>query len=242
MNYDNNEDIIVKFVEDIRGDSIIDRAKNVMTLALKLYDIEFEANRYPMGLYYPIKVIALLYHMTIIDESDELEDESIIKYEKYYLQKQLEEFIYRVLPVESCILYLDIIERISYESEVKMREELGGQTDWLQILGDFGIFIRDIVSDADKIVFINHEKLVEQNREKHKFSNGEEKELFKCVDKIINEKIAHIVKYIRTKSGRKLGIQKRSDLYIAHEDWRKKLYPQKKFEPLTKLKIDLLTL
>ena len=208
MNNDNkeeDEDVIIKFVKSIYDDDEFIKAKNIMALSLELYDIEFHANRYPLGLYYHIKIVALLYYITE-NANDDIYN-AIIKYIK------------KTLPYESCVFYLNIVDRISYESKM-----LDKQTDFLGVLTESGIFIRDIVSDADKIIWINHEKLIGLAKVKYKLSNSvEEKELFACVDKLITEKIKDIYKYIRTKAAKKITIHKRSELYITHEDWRKKL-------------------
>jgi hypothetical protein len=47
-------------------------------------------------------------------------------------------------------LILNIIDRISYSKENKIRQS-NGMLDWYKVLGNKGCIIRDIVSDADKL-------------------------------------------------------------------------------------------
>lgn len=202
----NDEDVIINFVEKIfdNNNELIE-AKTVMAIALELYEKEFANNRAPLGLYYHIKVVSLLYSViNSINTDDKLD---IQKYELYYVQKEVEKCLYRVLPFKTCDFYLNILA----EKE----------------LDETGILIRDIILDANKIVSIDHNKIVKRIKEKYKLSNYEEKELFKHVNKFITDNMTHIVKNLCTKSGIKLCIQRRSELYIAHEDWRKKVFPIK---------------
>lgn len=47
-------------------------------------------------------------------------------------------------------IIFDIIDRISFSKEKKIRDK-DGYYDWLNVLGEIGLEIRDIVSDADKL-------------------------------------------------------------------------------------------
>jgi len=213
--YKDDNDVITNFIEEVYHDDF-SQINNIMEVALDIYDKEFETNLAPLGLFYHVKIVALLYGVIYLTDD---EDKNF----------ELEQLLRKELLPETITLYLDIVHRISYENEVKMRESLGGLVDWETKIGEFGMYIRNIVSDAEKIVLMlgmsGHDKLKEHYKKKYKFSDclGEERELFKHVDKYIKKRIQYISKYLTTKTGKKLGLNKRSELYIAHEDWRKKL-------------------
>lgn len=88
---------------------------------------------------------------------------------------------------------VNIIERISFSKEMK------GTGDWLQLLEEDGMIIRDIVSDADKLYAIGkigYKRCYEYGYEKMGYR---EPELFDHVIRHSNEKLLRLADcYIRT--------------------------------------------
>lgn len=79
-------------------------------------------------------------------------------------------------------LILDIIKRVSFSFEKKH-----GRDDWLDVLGNDGLFIRNIVSDADKLEAININRCYLY--EKMKNPGIDDKELWIKVIEHYNEKL-----------------------------------------------------
>ena len=79
-------------------------------------------------------------------------------------------------------LILDIIKRVSFSFEKK-----NGRDNWLDILGNDGFIVRNIVSDADKIEAININRCYLY--EKMKNPNFNEKEIWIRVIEHYNEKL-----------------------------------------------------
>jgi HD superfamily phosphodiesterase len=79
-------------------------------------------------------------------------------------------------------LILDIIKRVSFSFEKKH-----GRDDWLDILGKEGLFIRNVVSDADKIEAININRCYLY--EKMKNPEFDDKELWIRIIEHYNEKL-----------------------------------------------------
>lgn len=107
---------------------------------------------------------------------------------------------------------LDIIERISFSKEIKMMKECGS-LDWLEVLGNDGLLVRDIVSDADKLEAIGEigfDRCLQYGREK--YFNKYKKEI--QYDELVKQVFAHcdekllLLKdhYIKTEPGKKLAI------------------------------------
>lgn len=60
---------------------------------------------------------------------------------------------------DDCVTYIiNIIERISYSAQIRAIST-GGKVDWEQVLGSEGMFIRSIVSDADKLEALGRDGL-----------------------------------------------------------------------------------
>jgi 5'-deoxynucleotidase YfbR-like HD superfamily hydrolase len=66
------------------------------------------------------------------------------KYDDGTLKDRVKDFLHKI--TKEVELILNIIDRISYSKEVKYKD-----TDWLKVLGPDGCFVRNIVSDADKL-------------------------------------------------------------------------------------------
>jgi len=79
-------------------------------------------------------------------------------------------------------LILDIIKRVSFSFEKKH-----GREDWLDILGDDGLLVRNIVSDADKIDAINIDRCYLYEKMKSPLFN--DKEIWIKVIQHYNEKL-----------------------------------------------------
>ena len=74
------------------------------------------------------------------------------------------------------ILIKNIIERISFSKENQILKN-GEKLDWLEVLGEDGLVVRDIVSDADKLEAIGKigiDRCVEYTKEMHLKKFGEE--------------------------------------------------------------------
>lgn len=108
-------------------------------------------------------------------------------------------------------LIINIIDRISYSKENNARKQ-NKKLDWQEVLGDTGCFIRDIVSDADKLEAMGKigvdrciEYTIQYYREKnHKGISYQE--LINEVIKHANEKLLRLKdEFIRTEIGKELA-------------------------------------
>lgn len=131
-----------------------------------------------------------------------LHDVADHKYDKDgTLREQLRQFMKDKLELPQGLIewYLDIIDRISYSREVKY-----GDHDWKKVLTDYGIEIRNIVSDADKLEAIGQvgidryrKYIIERN------PNISQDELDKKIREHADEKLLKIKdNFIRTKTGK----------------------------------------
>lgn len=78
-----------------------------------------------------------------------LHDVADHKYDRDGLLKREVDYFLRIHVPEDAALISAIIDRVSYSKEVHAREQ--GCLDWQEVLGDEGILLRTIVSDADKL-------------------------------------------------------------------------------------------
>jgi HD superfamily phosphodiesterase len=105
-------------------------------------------------------------------------------------------------------LYFDIIQRISYSKEIKY-----GTKDWLDILGEDGLLVRNIVSDADKLDAIGHagiDRCIIYTREHYKYTN---QDLLDEVKRYAQEKLIYLKDiYIKTKTGKQLAIDEHNNM------------------------------
>lgn len=111
------------------------------------------------------------------------------------------------------MLYYNIAERVSYSKEVKAK----GNLDWNDILGEYGCYIRDIVSDADKMEAIGKtgiQRCIEYTR--HSNEGISHFELVLKVMKHSEEKLLRLHKeYIRTPEGKKLAKPLHDEMVIS---------------------------
>lgn len=131
-----------------------------------------------------------------------LHDVADHKYDKDgTLREQLRQFMKDELELPQGLIewYLDIIDRVSYSREVKH-----GDHDWKKALTDYGIEIRNIVSDADKLEAIGQigidrcrKYIIDHN------PNISQDELDKKIREHADEKLLKIKdNFIRTKTGK----------------------------------------
>lgn len=106
---------------------------------------------------------------------------------------------------------MNIIERISYSTEVKCIKE-NKITEWNDILGELGMIVRDIVSDADKIEAlgkIGFDRCVLYAKEHYLKTTGEQipdQLLKKRVLEHANEKLLRLKdEFIKTKRGKEIA-------------------------------------
>jgi len=96
-------------------------------------------------------------------------------------------------------LILDIIKRVSFSFEKKH-----GRNDWLEVLGQDGLFVRNIVSDADKIEAININRCYLYERMKNPIFN--DKETWMRVIEHYNEKLVLLKdNYLYTNSAKTIA-------------------------------------
>lgn len=109
-------------------------------------------------------------------------------------------------------LIMKIIDRVSFSNQIN-QIKLNGKTDWLIELGDFGVLIRNIVSDADKLEAIGKigvERVVKYTNEKYFLENGTDMPHDLLVRDILahsQEKLLRLKdEFIMTKPGKKAAI------------------------------------
>jgi HD superfamily phosphodiesterase len=105
--------------------------------------------------------------------------------------------------------YIDIIQRISFSKELKY-----GSSDWLDIFGNTGLIVRNIVSDADKIDALGESGLrrcIEFGF--YKYSNASKYDMIKRVRDHANNKILLLKdNFIRTITARNIAEQEHNIL------------------------------
>ena len=109
-----------------------------------------------------------------------------------------------------------------------MRKE-DGNVDWIDVLGEVGKLIRDIVSDADKLESLGiegHVRSKEYNKERFGLGDSveDERRLFEAVTEIIESKLKTLHEYLYTEPGQKMGIERTAAMLKAHEKWRRELF------------------
>ncbi|AYV78160.1 MAG: metal dependent phosphohydrolase [Edafosvirus sp.] len=136
-----------------------------------------------------------------------LHDVADHKYDKDgKIKKNIINFLNKTVP-DDAELITDIIDRISYSKEnkaIKNNEKL----DWEEKLGQDGLFIRNIVSDADKLEAIG-KKGIDRCVEYTKVIDGNnlsEIEINKKVVEHAKEKLLRLKdEFIRTPSGKEMA-------------------------------------
>ena len=131
------------------------------------------------------------------------------KYNNIDLENSLRDFLSE--NVKDPVFILNVIDRISFSKEdycIKNNIPL----DWNEILGDYGIKIRDLVSDADKIEAIGKigiERCIEYSKSKYFEKNKKEitqQELIEQVKKHSEEKLLRLKdEFIKTMPGKKMA-------------------------------------
>lgn len=146
------------------------------------------------------------------------------------LNEKLNEFLEKEFP-KDCKLIIDIINRISYGKEIKMRKECGGCVDWLDKLGIEGCIVRNYVSDADKCLSLGKKGHV-RTREYNTCEiskRGEkvtEKKLYDEINLHVLEKLQGLEKYCYTSAGFRLALKRRIEFCKIHEEWGKMVMVQ----------------
>lgn len=102
----------------------------------------------------------------------------------------------------------NIIDRISYSKEDKcIKQGVSYKSDWMDVLGEDGCIIRDIVSDADKLEAIGKigiERCIEYTR--HKNVDITQHQLNIEVHKHAEEKLLRLKdEFIRTEPGKRMA-------------------------------------
>lgn len=125
------------------------------------------------------------------------------------LKKNVEKFLLKHAP-QDYQLILNIIDRVSYSKEVKARSQ--ATIDWHIVLGDRGMRLRDIVSDADKLEALGRQglercKLYAQHYYAEKYGKEITPELLsKYVHDHAEEKLLRLKDhFIRTEPGKRLA-------------------------------------
>jgi uncharacterized protein len=154
-----------------------------------------------------------------------LHDVNDEKYDpKKLLRQQIYEFLKQYYDETGTLLILNIIDRISYSKEnnaIKNNQKL----DWHEVLGDVGCFVRDIVSDADKLEAIGKigiERCIEYTKHQYFEKNNceiSQDELIKKVIEHADEKLLRLKDhFIRTEYGRKLAESLHKQMCFAISD------------------------
>lgn len=138
-----------------------------------------------------------------------LHDVTDYKYDKdSILKKVVNDYLHILYPKDEdkIILIENIIKRISYSLEAKGLKD-GVELDWQEVLGDQGMLIRNIVSDADKLEAIGKvglERCILYSRVKYLWLS--EKQLAEKVREHSEEKLLLLKdKFIRTEPGKKMA-------------------------------------
>lgn len=143
-----------------------------------------------------------------------LHDVNDHKYNNDDQAKLLDEFL-TLNFIEKKHYYMNIIERISYSKEVKY-----GSTNWIHELGEKGVLIRNIVSDADKIDALGENgirRCIEFGF--HINPNASKEEHIQRVTNHAQEKLLKILdNYIRTETGKRLAKDEHSGMIEILED------------------------
>ena len=127
------------------------------------------------------------------------------------LKQRVIEFLENEIKVPNAEYILDIIERISYSKEVRSSGN-GNVLDWHEILGEEGVIVRNIVSDADKLEalgIIGLKRCIEYATHVHKKKTGKNitsETLVKNVVDHADEKLLRLKdEFIRTKAGKEMA-------------------------------------
>lgn len=140
-----------------------------------------------------------------------LHDVADHKYDKNgFILKQVNNFLHNLIP-EDANMIEKIIDRISYSKENNAKIK-NIPLDWKNELGEDGCFVRDVVSDADKLEAlgtIGLHRCIEYTKEKYLQDTKSEIEFVDLVKRVKNhadEKLLRLKdEFIRTQTGKKLA-------------------------------------
>ena len=150
-------------------------------------------------------VVALLHDVNDhkYDHDGRLEQKIRIFLKQYYREERID-------------LVMSIIDRISYSKENRFRQKHSRppRQEWKKELGEVGLLIRDIVSDADKLEALGETgyfRCVEYTREKNPEASQEE--INHLVEKHYDEKLSRLVdEFMVTDYAKKLGRERLEEL------------------------------
>jgi HD superfamily phosphodiesterase len=139
---------------------------------------------------------------------------------KYDVNNQLENkvkcFLSKYFPEDSDLI-LNIIQRISYSKEVK-----NGRADWLAVLGEIGLAVRNIVSDADKLEAIGEigiNRCIQYSKDQYRKSKGVDIPLdilYAEINNHANEKLLRLKdEFIITDTGKHLAEPLHHEMILA---------------------------
>lgn len=176
-------------------------------------------------LYFLIVIVSYLHDVADkkYDNDGSLEKKLVLFLDYFTKEVQKNEILKTLYKNSSYWEYLDseklikIIKNVSYTKEIKDKT-----LQWYDELGFVGIYIRDIVSDADKLDSIGKigiERCAQYAVHKHKQTFGEEEysfpddlEIANHVKEIYHKRLKHIGKHLRTKIGKFMGQDLIADL------------------------------
>lgn len=167
--------------------------KKVAENAIKIYEEEYTSQS-DASLYRKDILIVAYLHDVCDHKYDR--DGTLKNKVKQFLKDELD------LTSGLCEWYLDIIDRISYSREVKF-----GSSKWESELTSYGVEIRNIVSDADKLEAIGKVG-IDRCREfiLEKYPDLSKDEVNKKILEHAEEKLLLIKdKFIRTNAGKRLA-------------------------------------
>ena len=193
-----------------------DHAKTVSEIASQIYHDMVGRNKIGGGLDGIVRIIGLLH-----DVDDSKIDTDMSK------KALLNQFLQENFPDHNELIR-NVIDRISYSKEVKMRKEMGNGVDWMSVLGPTGTLIRNIVSDADKLESLgvegfNRSKEYNKGRLSLGDSKEDERKLYEAVNEIIESKLMRLHEYLYTDLGKEMGRERTAALLDAHRKWRAEL-------------------
>lgn len=129
-------------------------------------------------------------------------------------------------------LIMNIIDRISYSKENKAIQQ-NQKLDWQEVLGETGCFVRDIVSDADKLEAIGKvgiERCMEYTQHSYREKYNKEittQELVVEVIKHSHEKLLRLKdEFIRTPVGKRMAEPLHEEMitelanYLSQYSWK----------------------
>lgn len=160
--------------------------------------------------------------MNILVLSSWLHDVNDHKYSNNYLITQMFNFLKGLdfIDDNDIQLVLNIIDNISFSKECRLKKKnINVEETWLNLLGEKGLLIRNIVSDADKLEALGKqgiERCIKYSKEYYKNKYGKNPthdEIIMMVKNHANEKLLILKdEYIRTKPGKQLAIPLHNEL------------------------------